>query len=34
MLLFFAGVMLHSTREMMLEMRRSMVERLVRREQA
>ena len=28
MLLFFAGVMLHSTREMMLEMRRSLIERL------
>ena len=34
MLLFFAGVMLHSTREMMVELRRSLVERLVRREQA
>jgi glycosyltransferase involved in cell wall biosynthesis len=34
MLLFFAGVMLHSTREMMIELRRSLVERLVRREQA
>jgi glycosyltransferase involved in cell wall biosynthesis len=33
MLLFFAGVMLHSTREMMVELRRSLVERLVRREQ-
>jgi glycosyltransferase involved in cell wall biosynthesis len=34
MLLFFAGVMLHSTREMMVELRRSLVERLTRREQA
>jgi glycosyltransferase involved in cell wall biosynthesis len=34
MLLFFAGVMLHSTREMMIELRRSLVDRLVRREQA
>jgi glycosyltransferase involved in cell wall biosynthesis len=34
MLLFFAGVMLHSTREMMIELRRSLVERLVRREHA
>jgi hypothetical protein len=33
MLLFFAGVMLHSTREMMVELRRSLVERLGRREQ-
>ncbi|HEU5014599.1 MAG TPA: glycosyltransferase family 2 protein [Roseiflexaceae bacterium] len=30
MFLFFAGVMLHSTREMMIEMRRSLVERLSR----
>jgi glycosyltransferase involved in cell wall biosynthesis len=30
MLLFFAGVMLHSTREMMLELRRSLIERVAR----
>jgi glycosyltransferase involved in cell wall biosynthesis len=34
MMLFFAGVMLHSTREMLVELRRSLLERLVRREQA
>lgn len=32
-LLFFAGLMLHSTREMMIEMRRGLIERLVRKDQ-